>query len=170
MDSIEHGTLLTSAATNTRVQADRIVAGADDGRAACAALAQARAGARSKLTLAKAEEAVVAHGENIARAIRDGVKIAFGTDSGVSDHGKNAKEFALLVKAGMRPPAAIARRRSTPRRRTIAEAGKDADIIAVTGQPARRRDRAGADAVRDGRASCTDRRRSPAISGGELVG
>ena len=107
-----------------------------------AALAQARAGARSKLTLAKAEEAVVAHGENIARAIRDGVKIAFGTDSGVSDHGKNAKEFALLVKAGMRPPAAI--RAATIDAATLLgrasrigslEAGKDADIIAVTGSP-----------------------------------
>ena len=72
-----------------------------------AALAQARAGARSKATLVKAEEAVAAHNENIAKAIRDGVRIGFGTDSGVSDHGKNAKEFALLVKAGMTPAAAI---------------------------------------------------------------
>ena len=104
MDSIEHGTS-TSAATNTQFKqtgswlVPTMVA-------PHAALAQARAGARSKLTLAKAEEAVVAHGENIARAIRDGVKIAFGTDSGVSDHGKNAKEFALLV-GSRRPPAAI---------------------------------------------------------------
>ena len=139
-DSIEHGTF-TSAATNTQFKqtgswlVPTVVA-------PHAALAQARAGARSKLTLAKAEEAVVAHGENIARAIRDGVKIAFGTDSGVSDHGKNAKEFALLVKVGMRPPAAI--RAATIDAATLLgrasrigslEAGKDADIIAVTGSP-----------------------------------
>jgi len=140
VDSIEHGTF-TSAATNAQFKqtgawlVPTMVA-------PHAALAQARAGARSKLTLAKAEEAVVAHGENIARAIRDGVKIAFGTDSGVSDHGKNAKEFALLVKAGMRPPAAI--RAATIDAATLLdrasrigslEAGKDADIIAVTGSP-----------------------------------
>ena len=58
-----------------------------------------------KATLAKAEEVVAAH-ENIASR-RDGVRIAFGTDSGVSDHGKNAQEFDLLVKAGMKPAAAI---------------------------------------------------------------
>src|SRR5678816_560679 len=50
--------------------------------AAHAALAQARAGSRSRATLAKAEEAVVVHNENIAKAIKDGVRIAFGTDSG----------------------------------------------------------------------------------------
>ena len=36
-----------------------------------------------------------------------GVKIAFGTDSGVSPHGRNAEEFALLVEHGMSPAAAL---------------------------------------------------------------
>jgi imidazolonepropionase-like amidohydrolase len=109
-----------------------------------AALSQARAGARSRATLAKAEEAVAVHNENIAAAIRDGVKIAFGTDTGVSDHGKNANEFALLVKAGMTPEAAI--RSATIDASTLLdratrigsiEPGKDADIIAVAGSPLR---------------------------------
>jgi imidazolonepropionase-like amidohydrolase len=107
-----------------------------------AALAQARAGARSAATLAKAEETVAVHNENIAKAIRDGVRIAFGTDSGVSDHGKNAKEFALLVKAGMTPAAAI--RAATIDAATLLdrasrigslEPGKDADIVAVATSP-----------------------------------
>ncbi len=107
-----------------------------------AALAQARAGARSQATLAKAEETVAVHNENIAKAIRDGVRIAFGTDSGVSDHGKNAKEFALLVKAGMTPAAAI--RAATIDAATLLdrasrigslEPGKDADIVAVATSP-----------------------------------
>ena len=34
-------------------------------------------------------------------AYQSGVKIAFGTDSGVSPHGENAKEFALMIAAGM---------------------------------------------------------------------
>ena len=76
------------------------------------------------------------------KAIRDGVRIAFGTDSGVSDHGKNAKEFALLVKAGMTPAAAI--RAATIDAATLLdrasrigslEPGKDADIIAVATSP-----------------------------------
>ena len=107
-----------------------------------AALAQARAGARSRATLAKAEETVAVHNENIAKAIKDGVRIAFGTDSGVSDHGKNAKEFALLVKAGLTPAAAI--RAATIDAATLLdraarigsiEPGKEADIIAVATSP-----------------------------------
>ncbi len=76
------------------------------------------------------------------RAHAGGVKIAFGTDSGVSKHGENAREFALLVEAGMTPMQAI-------RTATVAaadnigqsahlgtiEAGKHADIIAVGGDP-----------------------------------
>ena len=34
-------------------------------------------------------------------ACAGGVKIAFGTDTGVSAHGDNAYEFVLMVKAGM---------------------------------------------------------------------
>ncbi len=76
------------------------------------------------------------------RAHEGGVKIAFGTDTGVSKHGDNAREFALLVKAGMTPMEAI-------RSATVAGAdnlgksdmlgsiapGKYADIIAVEGDP-----------------------------------
>ncbi len=42
-----------------------------------------------------------------AKAYKKGVKIAFGTDSGVSPHGHNAKEFQLMVEAGMSPQDAI---------------------------------------------------------------
>jgi len=41
-----------------------------------------------------------------AKAYKRGVKIAFGTDSGVSPHGDNWQEFVLMVEAGM--PAAEA--------------------------------------------------------------
>jgi imidazolonepropionase-like amidohydrolase len=40
-------------------------------------------------------------------ANQTGVKIAFGTDSGVSPHGENAKEFSLMVEAGMTEKEAI---------------------------------------------------------------
>ncbi len=78
----------------------------------------------------------------VRRAHDGGVKIAFGTDSGVSRHGDNAREFALLVEAGMTPTEAI-------RSATVVAAehlgeyekfgsiapGKYADIIAVDGDP-----------------------------------
>jgi imidazolonepropionase-like amidohydrolase len=140
VDSIEHGTY-TDAQTNALFKKN----GAwlvPTMVAPHAALAQARAGARSKNTLAKAEEAAAAHHKNVSAAIRDGVKIAFGTDSGVSDHAKNAHEFSLLIKAGLTPAVAI--RAATIDAATLLgredrlgtiEPGKEADIIAVGASP-----------------------------------
>jgi imidazolonepropionase-like amidohydrolase len=140
VDSIEHGTY-TDATTNALFK-KRDAWFVPTMVAPNAALAQARTGARSLNTLKKAEEAVASHAKNTAAAIRDGVKIAFGTDSGVGDHAKNAEEFSLLVNAGMTPAAAI--RAATVDAATLLgqserigslEPGKDADIIAVNGSP-----------------------------------
>ncbi|GAB4168560.1 MAG: amidohydrolase family protein [Wenzhouxiangellaceae bacterium] len=77
-----------------------------------------------------------------ARAHAAGVKIAFGTDSGVSPHGQNAREFALMVEAGMTPIEAI--RAATLRAAELLgierQAGRIApgywaDIIAVADDP-----------------------------------
>ena len=43
----------------------------------------------------------------LRRAYAGGVNVAFGTDTGVSRHGDNAQEFALMVEAGFTPEAAI---------------------------------------------------------------
>jgi imidazolonepropionase-like amidohydrolase len=75
------------------------------------------------------------------RAWAAGVKIAFGTDCGVSPHGGNGREFALMVEAGM--PANRALQSAT---RNAAEllgrndvgrlvAGTHADVVAVEGDP-----------------------------------
>lgn len=71
-----------------------------------------------------------------------GVKIAFGTDTGVSAHGDNAQEFALMVKAGMTPLETIkaATINAADHFSLTAEIGsiapgKIADIIAVNGDP-----------------------------------
>ncbi|MCR5880478.1 amidohydrolase family protein [Phenylobacterium sp. J367] len=107
-----------------------------------AALAQARAGSRSRATLEKAEIAAKAAMENHRRAIASGVKIAFGTDSGVSSHGDNGKEFALMVQVGMTPAQAI--KAATVDAAELLgradaigslEPGKDADLIAVARSP-----------------------------------
>ena len=69
-----------------------------------------------------------------------GVKIAFGTDSGVSRHGVNAREFKLMVDHGMTPAAALRSATSAAAdllgiAKTVGtlEPGKEADIVAVPG-------------------------------------
>jgi imidazolonepropionase-like amidohydrolase len=76
------------------------------------------------------------------RAHAGGVKIAFGTDSGVSAHGDNAQEFALLVRAGLTPLEAVqaATIGAAEHLRIASEAGRiapgmPADIVAVAGDP-----------------------------------
>jgi len=70
------------------------------------------------------------------------VKIAFGTDSGVSPHGDNAKEFIYMTEAGMPAMEAIksatiesARLLRIDDKLGSIEAGKIADIIAVGENP-----------------------------------
>ncbi len=90
---------------------------------------------------AKAEYIEPIMREGHRRAIREGVKMAFGTDAAAVPHGKNAKEFALLVELGMSPIDAI--RTATINAadllglgdRGVIEAGRLADLVAVPGDP-----------------------------------
>ena len=93
---------------------------------------------------AKARAAVAARSDMFRRALKAGVKIAFGTDAGVFPHGRNAKEFGLMTGLGMNPAAAL--RSSGPVAAELLglskeigtlEAGKQADIVAVPGDPLR---------------------------------
>ena len=75
-------------------------------------------------------------------AYTNGVTIAFGTDTGVSKHGKNAREFGYMVEAGMSEMDAIKAATVTGSKHVemdsvigTLEAGKYADIIAVDGNP-----------------------------------
>lgn len=75
-------------------------------------------------------------------AWNNGVKVAFGTDTGVSRHGDNAQEFTYMIKAGMSEMDAIKAAtivaaehiRMDDKIGTL-EAGKYADLIAVNGNP-----------------------------------
>ena len=81
--------------------------------------------------------------KNLHDAHAAGVKIAFGTDTfGLSAHGENAQEFALLAKAGMTPMEAIltATRNAADLIGDAADIGsiqpgRYADIVAVAGDP-----------------------------------
>lgn len=91
---------------------------------------------------AKAKAAVAVRSEMFKKALALGVKIAFGTDSAVSPHGVNAQEFKLMVDLGM-PPAAALRAATQGAADLLGlaksigtlEAGKQADVIAVSGDP-----------------------------------
>ena len=81
-------------------------------------------------------------GSTFGKAYKRGVKIAFGTDVGVQAHGTNWKEFVYMVKYGMDPMSAI-QSATVETAKLLGEfdsigsisVGKNADIIAVSGNP-----------------------------------
>lgn len=80
--------------------------------------------------------------KTFARAYKAGVKIAFGTDSGVSPHGENWREFVLMTEGGMPPMETIqsatmaaAKLLRIDDRLGSVEKGKIADLVAVAGNP-----------------------------------
>jgi imidazolonepropionase-like amidohydrolase len=92
----------------------------------------------------KAKAAIAARSAMFRTAVRLGVKIGFGTDSAVSPHGINGREFALMTGLGMPPIDALKSATSVDAellgiagRAGILEPGKLADIIAMPGDPTR---------------------------------
>jgi imidazolonepropionase-like amidohydrolase len=76
------------------------------------------------------------------KAVKMGVKIAYGTDSGVYPHGDNAKQFAYMVRYGMTPMQAIqsatiraAELLGKEDRLGSVQPGRFADLVAVKGDP-----------------------------------
>ncbi|WP_409432198.1 amidohydrolase family protein [Litorimonas sp. RW-G-Af-16] len=91
---------------------------------------------------AKAQEVGPKMEDMLRLAHKEGVTIAFGTDTGVSKHGENAKEFEYMISAGMSEMEAItsatviaAKHIEMGDKIGTLEAGKHADIIAVDGNP-----------------------------------
>ena len=140
VDTIEHGTFLDEPTIKAMLAHGTWLV--PTMLAPATALQQARGGLLPPATIPKAEQAAAAARASHALAIRRGVKIAFGTDTGVSRHGDNAREFALMVAAGMTPAAAIKAATvsaaevldQTQRIGRIAP-GMAADLIAVHGDP-----------------------------------
>jgi imidazolonepropionase-like amidohydrolase len=80
--------------------------------------------------------------QTFAKAYKAGVKILFGTDTGVSAHGKNAHEFKLMVDAGMPPMEAIKTATSIPAKFLDLDdktgsitVGKLGELVGVLGDP-----------------------------------
>jgi imidazolonepropionase-like amidohydrolase len=141
VDSIEHGSFLDDSSIELFLKhrafhTPTLIAGAT-------VLGMAQGG--MVLTPNQREKALVV-GEHIREALgrtyRAGVPISFGTDMGVGPHGENAKEFALMVEAGMKTADAI--KAATITAADLLDigdevgtltAGKSADLIAVAGDP-----------------------------------
>lgn len=90
----------------------------------------------------KARQALEVAGRQVTRAKAMGVTVAFGTDAGVFEHGRNASEFALMVKAGMTNTEALASATSVAAKVLGMEneigkiaVGYSADMIAVAANP-----------------------------------
>lgn len=90
----------------------------------------------------KAKVVMPAARQNVGRAMRAGVRIAFGTDAAVYPHGLNAREFAVYVRLGMTPMEAIQSATANAAELLGWEkdlgsvtAGKYADLVAVEGDP-----------------------------------
>ena len=142
VDSIEHGTLLDDASLRLfRDSGAYYVPTLSTVNGYRERLA-ANPGAYTGEVLSKIQWRIGITGKALERAVPAGVRIAFGTDAGVSLHGRNADEFALMVQHGMTPAQAIvaATRNAADLlglgdRIGSLEPGKRADLIAVRGDP-----------------------------------
>ena len=92
---------------------------------------------------AKARHAMTVWGRVLADARRAGVKIAYGTDAGVFEHGRNGEEAELMVRLGGMTPREVLVSATTGAADLLGIAsevgtldpGKSADLIAVDGDP-----------------------------------
>ena len=106
-------------------------------------LRAAAAGAQiPEASLTKARDVIEAHRDSFGRAVKAGVKIAMGTDTGVTPHGENLAELALMVEGGMTPSEALVATTRTAAELMgledelgTLEPGKRADLVLVEGDP-----------------------------------
>jgi imidazolonepropionase-like amidohydrolase len=104
--------------------------------------AAAAGAAIPEASVAKAHEVAEIHRASFAKAVEAGVKVAMGTDSGVTPHGNNLRELQLMVEGGMTPMQAIvATSQSAAQLMGLEdelgtlEPGKRADLLVVDGDP-----------------------------------
>jgi imidazolonepropionase-like amidohydrolase len=139
--SIDHGVYLDDEAISMMLErgtylVPTLVApqGVIDAAAAGASIPEA--------SLDKAKGVVEVHRESFRKAVEAGVKVAMGTDSGVTPHGENLRELVLMAEGGMTPARAITATTLTAAELMgldgqlgSLEAGKRADVVVIEGDP-----------------------------------
>jgi imidazolonepropionase-like amidohydrolase len=138
--SIEHGSLMDDEAIEMMAAAGTFLV-ADVYNGDYIAQTGRQQGWRADV-LAKNDQTTRAQREGFTKCLTAGVRIAFGTDSGIYPHGLNARQFACQVRCGQSPLAAIQSAtihaaeliRSDDRAGRIVP-GYLADLIAVNGNP-----------------------------------
>jgi imidazolonepropionase-like amidohydrolase len=138
--SIEHGSLMDDEAIAMMAEAGTyLVADVWNGDWIAQ---QGRAQGWSAEVLRKNDETTDAQRRGFAKCVEAGVRIAYGTDSGVYPHGMSAKQLAYMVKFGMKPMQAVqsatvvaAELMGWQDRVGAIELGRLADLIAVEGDP-----------------------------------
>ena len=142
VDSIEHGTILDPETIDAFVASDAYYVPTLSTVNGYIERLQANPDAYEPDVRAKIEWRIGITGKSLGILYAQGVRIAFGTDAGVSKHGRNADEFELMVKFGMPPVEAI--KAATVNAADLLgltaeigtlEPGKSADLIAVKGDP-----------------------------------
>jgi imidazolonepropionase-like amidohydrolase len=123
---LEHGTYLVP----TLVAPQGVVEAAEAGASIPAA------------SVRKARDVIDAHRESFRRAVSAGVKVAMGTDSGVTPHGDNLRELELMADGGMSPAdVLVATTKSAAELLGVddelgtIEPGKRADLVVLDGDP-----------------------------------
>jgi len=141
-DSIEHGTLLDEQSVKLFIKSGAYYVATMSTVNGYKERLAANPQAYEPAVLDKIKWRIGITGKSFKLAHERGVKIAFGTDAGVSKHGRNADEFDYMVQFGMTPAEAI--KAATVNAADLLgvsavagtlEAGKAADIIAVAGNP-----------------------------------
>ena len=138
--SIEHGFLMDDA--SIELMAERGTYLVADLLAAHYALIETERDLSDKGISGQHAETYRDYAERVARAHQEGVALAFGTDSSIFPHGRNAEQFALMVDADLAPLDAL-RSATVVAAKLLGigdetgslEVGKWADLIAVEGDP-----------------------------------
>jgi len=140
--SIEHGTFMSDATMEAMIKHGTFLIPTLTAGQAVSDSATYAKGFFPEVVRKKAIEICPQLKATAGKAYKKGVKIAFGTDSGVSPHGKNNLEFGLMAEAGMKNADIL--RSATLDAATLLrmndkigsiEPGKLADIVALEGNP-----------------------------------